>query len=287
MKKMLKFLLPSLAISPLLVSCSVPSIKLEHNELEQKWDTFLQREYIANILDLVFKDNQKAKQEYIKSQKEISNEYIKRVNSALLFAANPIKSITTPSTLFGRKPFILTKSSREIKKFTRGSYSQDEEKYTGNWLWFLFNLDKVKFSGYPEYDKFLSPSDATTADHLANTRNLGSFYKMKSNEMVQYVISEDEYSKIVYLLTKEGFIMEIRLTQDEDNLPLDVSIHTYIWTYKEIFNNKNLNEIFDIKAYSAIINNFEDKPIDRTLKVVYEEQYGGEPLRFTIFTLEE
>ena len=110
---------------------------------------------------------------------------------------------------------------------------------------------------------------------------------MKSNEMVQYVISEDEYSKIVYLLTKEGFIMEIRLTQDEDNLPLDVSIHTYIWTYKEIFNNKNLNEIFDIKAYSAIINNFEDKPIDRTLKVVYEEQYGGEPLRFTIFTLEE
>ncbi|MDJ1646794.1 aromatic motif membrane protein [Mycoplasma phocimorsus] len=289
MKIFRKLFFPALLITPALVSCNTnkSEVKLQiNNEYEEKWNAFLQKEYVNTILNLVFQNNKEIKEKYIESQKKITDDYIQRINNALLFAANPIRSLT-PSTIFGKKTFILKKSLNEFNNLTKGSYDSESKTYKGNWLWLLFNLDRLKFSGYPEFDKFTSPAELTTADHIATIKKLGSFYKMSSNDIAQYVVNEDGDSKVIYLLTNEGFILKIRITDDEENMPRDFSFFTYTWTYKDLYLNKNLNEVFDIKAYSAVTHVFERKDADRTFKTLFEEQYGGAPLRFTIFRMEK
>ncbi|WP_170149951.1 aromatic motif membrane protein [Mycoplasma struthionis] len=288
LKKLMKFVLPSLAFFPLVaISCqNNQELKniLINNENQKKWDQFLSYDYIKSLLKIAFNNNKQKIDKYIEDQKNINEkDYISKLKSAFLYASNPTSALGFDSDdgflgFGGKKPYLLENGEKIIN-----------ELLSKNWLWYLFNLDKFTFAYYPEFDKFESTTDNSTSELLGNSLKLGSFYKPKKNKISQFVIQkynheEDWIEDRVYLLTEEGFIIKISVDYDEDNLKNDpqINILGYIQSYPKLVSLDKAVNGFNIAKYVETSEAFASRPNNRVDKILFEEEYEGKLLRYSV-----
>ncbi|TPI02394.1 hypothetical protein FJM01_00915 [Mycoplasma struthionis] len=124
---------------------------------------------------------------------------------------------------------------------------------------------------------------------MGNSLKLGSFYKPKKNKISQFVIQkynheEDWIEDRVYLLTEEGFIIKISVDYDEDNLKNDpqINILGYIQSYPKLVSLDKAVNGFNIAKYVETSEAFASRPNNRVDKILFEEEYGGKLLRYSV-----
>ncbi|WP_045433208.1 aromatic motif membrane protein [Metamycoplasma canadense] len=263
----------------------------KNDELEKKWDVFLKYEYVNTLLNLAFGKNDQKRQEYIENQKKINSSYLTKVKEFLLYANN-VTSINRSEDDSDKKVIALSEFSKELSIL-----------FKQNWLWFLFNLDRFTFAFYNTFDQFQAELQTLSLDVQKNTLDLGSFNRPKTNEVIQHVVylNFKEKEKIkeydVFLLTKQGIILQISITKhlkgereteiEESKAESKVSIFTYSYIYPDLFQNPDMLKKFNLSDYVATLqlySNFKDR---RTEKLLFDENFGGSPLRFTIVDVDD
>ncbi|MBN4084317.1 aromatic motif membrane protein [Mycoplasma sp. CSL10166] len=256
---------------------------------EDKWDIFLKYEYVNSLLNLAFK-TEKSKKAYIKKQREISDNYLTEIKDYLLYGNNVVAMYRSDDSFFSSKKVIGLKDYR----------AKLSELFSRNWLWFLFNLDRFTFALYDAFDQFQGTLEALSQDIQKSSLETSAFNRPTTNEVLQYVIEENvmdenlEYD--AYLLTKQGIILKISFsTQVKDGdqeIPknkqkTDVAIFTYSYIYPSLFQNQVALQNFDLARYARsekLASTFGSK---RWVKILFDEQNGGTPLRFTIVYVDD
>lgn len=259
-------------------------IEGNENANEREWKNFLNRDYVKEILRLSFDDDVEAKNKYIAEQKKLNNniEYSKKLKEALIYGNSLKASTSYNSDDFSLQPKLLFQNGKKI-------FNELKSK---NWLWFLYNLPKIIFGYFPPMNKFESSDEQSALTAQGNSLILGHFYKPKSNEIIQYTTQVTKNDKNgertydVYLLTKEGFILQLTIDwakDDEDNkIKPSVKLFGYIYTYPNIVKDRNNLNIFNIQKYVIANTESFDDINNRTLQILFQDQYGGSPLRYTI-----
>ncbi|WP_444704824.1 aromatic motif membrane protein [Mycoplasma sp. 332] len=250
-----------------------------NDEKEKKWDVFLKYEYVNSLLDLAFKNNAD-KNAYIQKQKRINDNYLTEIKDYLLYANNVIAFFKSNDNFNSKNKVIaLEKYRPELAKL-----------FKDNWLWFLFNLDRFTFALYEAFNQFKGITDILSKELQKNSLDLGSFNRPKTNEMLQYVIEEssqnnkDSYD--VYLLTKQGIILELSITKKSDGNS-EVSIFTYSHIYPALFQNEAILKKFDLAKYVRALRLYKTSADKAYIKTLFDEEFGGEPLRFTIVYVDD
>ncbi|AIA29553.1 lipoprotein [Mycoplasmopsis californica] len=289
-KKILQFALISQSLLPILsISCQ-QSKMLENtekttgnieNKHKDKWNLFLQYEYVNSLLNLVYGNHLAEKNKFIKQQIAIPNKYLTDVKEYLFYANN--------ITAFSRSEDNGSKKVIPLQEFG----PKLEQLFTQNWLWFLFNLDRFTFAYYDTFDQFKADLETLSLDIQKSSLELGSFNRPRTNEVLKHVIYESHNTENkefhVYLLTKQGIILEISitapLTDTKSKIP-QVSVYTYSYIYPSLFQNAEELEKFDLSKYVATLETYRNFPKRRTDKILFDDKYGGEPLRFTIVDID-
>lgn len=288
-KNILKTLIScSLISSPILITaCNKQATKMtphieKTNEKEKKWQLFLQYEYIDSLLKIVFGDNADQKAKYINEQKAIDDKYFSEIKEYLMYANNV--TAFQRSEDFG-KVLPLSKFRPKL-----------DELFKQNWLWFLFNLDRFTFAYYETFDQFKADLEIHSLDIQKNSLDLGAFHRPKTNQALQHVMFENinEQNKEInfFILTGEGAILEIKLQKSMSNKEsnstenneqkINVEIFTYSHIYTKLFKNTEELEKFDLSKYVSALEMYRNVSGGRTPKILFDNEYGGEPLRFTI-----
>ncbi|VEU81870.1 aromatic motif membrane protein [Mycoplasmopsis arginini] len=280
------------------VSCQNPNNNLnesklsniiQNNNKENKWDVFLKYEYVNSLLNLAFK-NDSDKKAFIEKQKNISDSYLTTVKEYLLYSNNVVAMHGSNDTISSKNKVIALKEfSPELDKL-----------FKENWLWFLFNLDRFTFALYNSFDQFQGTLESLSQDIQKNSLDLSSFNRPTTNEVLQFVVHENktennlEYE--VHLLTKQGIILKITINTNfkdgnnpipEENQKTDVSIFTYSYIYPSLFQNDVILQKFDLSKYVRALTLWSTSPSQRWVKILFDEEYGGAPLRFTIVYVDD
>ncbi|MBZ4203847.1 aromatic motif membrane protein [Mycoplasma tauri] len=296
MKPIRKFILSTPIFFPflttvVLTSCQTNNKKIndvktiEDTKRDKKydeWNSFLKYEYIDALLNLVFDNNKEEKAEYIKNQMNISDDYLKTIKEYLMYANN-VTSTNLSDDRGDKKVIPISEFRVELSKL-----------FTKNWLWFFFNLNKFTIAFYNSFNQFSAPLETLSLDVQKNSLELGPFNKPQTNEVLQYVIQSNENSEdykkeyTVYLLTKEGIILQITISKelDSNNKIITsnpkVSIYSYSFIYPSIFNNQDELKNFSLLKYVQVHQIYEKIPGKSAIKILFDDDFGGEPLRFTI-----
>lgn len=299
MKTNKKLLISSLSLTvpwlPLsVISCNKETIDKNEEKLtsiinndvqNNKWNVFLKYDYVNSILKLAF-NNEEKRSEFIQQQRNIDNSYLSDIKEYLYYANNVALSFGSNDSFFSSKKVIGLQEYR--KKL--------QELFNKNWLWFLFNLDRFTFAMYNSFDQFQGSLESLSIDLQKNSLDLGSFNRPKTNEVLQFIIQEDitdENKEIqVFLLTKQGIILNINLNtklldNDDNKIPeqeqnTDVNIFTYSYIYPLLFQNETQLKKFDLSKYVRALKLYSTTSNKRWIKLLFDEEYGGTPLRFTI-----
>ncbi|QJR44202.1 aromatic motif membrane protein [Mycoplasma miroungirhinis] len=293
-----------------------------NTQKEQNWNIFLNYEHVNALLNLVFK-NEADKKEYIQKQKNIPDDYLELIKN-YLFYINNIVIMYRPESIskggiFGGGLFGNNKNSKKVVAVSEFK-NKLEELYKQNWLWFLFNIDKFVFSYNEDIDQFSGSIDLLTQDTQKNSLENSPFITLNTNQIEKYSIYEDKnddsLNYIVYLLTKQGLILNIQLTQELDNPideedeeyededetndtdsqnvqsktkdnpvqnPIEVEISPFAEIYPSFFENQSLIKDFDLLNYvRAQIFSKNIGSSKKAFKIHFDDKYGGSPKRFTL-----
>lgn len=274
-------------------------------DINKNWDFFLQETSIQELLDFVF-DNEEEKTKYIESQKNIdSPEFLKQIQTATYYF-NYILASYTPQprrSLFGKnesdRPYIVDQS----KQFF-------DELFTKNWLWILFNMNKLSFVFNVDIDlfKYRGEVDQFEDDVLRSNVLNGAFYHPTNPQFIQYAkkISFDNLSKKVektddgdemefrkdlqfYLLNSDGMIIKIDIKKSYDankqltNTKVDMS--SYLYTYPKLLSSEDKNRDFSLSKYIQVNEVFTDQDENDIQaptfeKILFQDQYGGDFLQY-------
>ncbi|WP_427867275.1 aromatic motif membrane protein [Mycoplasmopsis arginini] len=304
MKKKQKFIfltsvLPFSMLPIAAVSCQNPNNNLNESKLsniiknnnkESKWDVFLKYEYVNSLLNLAFK-NDNDKRAFIEKQKNISESYLTTVKEYLLYSNNVVAMYGSNDGFFSNNKVIGLKEFR----------AELDKLFKENWLWFLFNLDRFTFALYNSFDQFQGTLESLSQDIQKNSLDLSSFNRPTTNEVLQFVVhenkTEDNLEYEVHLLTKQGIILKITINtnlKDDDDNPIpeenqksDVSIFTYSYIYPSLFQNDVMLQKFDLSKYVRAMTLWSTSSSERWVKILFDEEYGGTPLRFTIVYVDD
>lgn len=250
--KKLLFVLPLFSLIPIsTVSCqdnneAYKNIKeklyTEEYKLNQNWENFLNQEVIEKILNLIYKDSNE-KQDFINNQLELNKNknYLNQIKKSLIFSNNISLSFGHDGGFLSKRPYLLSDSIKNV-----------EEAKTKNWLWLLFNIAKIEFVSFPVFDQFVSSTEESSLEAKKSGMELGLFYTPKSNIFIDFTYKieiEKDYSETYqfYLLTNEGFIINLNITKYIDN---------YSWEFENIINNDGEDFIDQI---SNLINSIDDE----------------------------
>lgn len=292
MKKILSFLFF------LLVSCAnIPNqntkeklIKINsiyENSHDLKWNNFLNNESIENLLKFTF-NNTEEKNKYIAEQKQIDNEiYFQK-----------IKDWTNYFTYINAK--IVSQSKQKLTYSIKTGNETLSELITKNWLWFLANINHFTYIFFPVLDLYQQSNENYLFNIMDGNLTNGGFYYPNSNHYIDYAsavltnnlyledLSEYESYKIeknFYLMNKDGFIVYLNINKyfdDEKKLKsTNIDLIPYLFSYTELLKSKNKKNFFSLSKY--IQNNFDFEGIENnnTNKILFNDYYGGEILRYS------
>ncbi|WP_406614519.1 aromatic motif membrane protein [Mycoplasma corogypsi] len=259
----------------------------EQEQIENKWNNFLNTKHINKILSLAFKTEQ-SRNEYIKQQKAIDSSYIKELKSWLYFGNNLQSSFGSDvRNFFGSPPYPLQTARNVVS-----------DLFGKNWLWFLFNLDKFEFVSYPHVELFDRSRAETEIKSTENSLTLGAFYQPKSNKFIDFAVhvyedSKDENTTNIFLLTEAGFIIKVVITdakRDTDrkpDSPNEVNVIGYLFSYPKLIQSNNKLRDFSIVKYVIDNVSFAGLRSNNANSVIFAERYGADNLRYTVVDIKE
>ncbi|RIV16381.1 aromatic motif membrane protein [Mycoplasmopsis gallopavonis] len=283
MKKFLNWL--PLAFTPfVLASCNNSNEKIiKYQQKIQEPETTNQADFnlfaktnvIQTILNIIYPDKTE-QQKYVNEQINLDQNYKNQVQVALRYANNITGSLRSFYSFGG--PVATIKASNDIL----------DNLVKKNWLFFLFNLSNITFMQDPEFtrDKTASELDSENAE---NALLYNQFYRPKSNQIIDYVVQEysnDEWEneKVIYMLTKEGYILQLNIIiPKQEDSQLSVNLSMYLYTYPKLLLSLNKTEIFDLKKFILDTKSFSDFDLygSNTNNVLFTDKYGGAVLRYT------
>ncbi|AWX69161.1 aromatic motif membrane protein [[Mycoplasma] anseris] len=223
------------------------------NQEDLNWKNFLKNKHIQVLLDLAYDSNQE-KQDYINSQKQLGNKYIQDLKKWLYFG-NPIVSIFKDDGDYDTKPYVMKKGQEEVL----------QTLLEQNWLTFLYHLKDFVFIFAPVFDQFMSNVNNTILDAHEKNLKLGAFYLPETNNIIDFTIQkyaddEDELQYEVYLLTEQGFILNITIRRNKKILKELISDFNYHLEDLKYYQENVFNEFPELSAKSkASINEAETK----------------------------
>ncbi|PZV99950.1 aromatic motif membrane protein [Metamycoplasma auris] len=254
--------------------------KLSKNK---EWEAFLKYEYIDLLLRLNY-DDEKKRTNYIEEQKNLDSSYLKEIKEALYYT----------------NAVALSHNVTENVVYDNFSTKLDE-LFSKNWLWFLFNLDRFTFINYEVFNGFKGEFDHLNEDVEKSALKLGAFNRPKTNQIYSYVIwnskvlnKNNEWEREVYFITKEGIILKADLVKNNNDKKVKTTIFRYSHIYSDLFNNeRRIRDEFDLGRYVAsikkglgILSEDGNKREGSAEKILFDEAYGGEPLRYTIIDID-
>ncbi|ABC01087.1 aromatic motif membrane protein [Mycoplasma capricolum] len=250
------------------------------DEKKDKWDQFVQREYINQILDLVFKGDKKQIEEYKNKQYQLDDKLmLSNLDKYLTYVNNIKAGYGNDDDTLGDGPFPF-----------RDYYYKLDNVFSKDWLWALFNLEKFNFVLYDVFDQFSGNVSVLSDQAQKNAVNHGLFRKIYSNNIAQFAVAKSNSRVLTtttyysfYLLTDDWNILEIKIETIKDK-PSSVKLITYVYTYPKLTQNKFDREVFILDEYvRANISLSKDRTSPDLNN--FNEKFGGKPLRYTIFEI--
>lgn len=262
-------------------STNLDSLKIsKEKQKNDKWNRFIEHEYVNQILNLEFKDlgenSKKEKDKYIEEQRKIALGENKQ------FDLNKIKSDLSYVNNF------IVKYGDNDEPFAKSEFGKIlNQLFKQNWLSTLFNLDKFIFFAYDDDNQFAK------INSQENALKYGSFRKLKTNEISQYNVWDRSKTTGVntwemFILTSDFSILEIDIkdknvtTKNQRN---EVSIFNYAFLYPELSKDKFKADKFKLREYVEIQakHNANKKSPD---KDAFNEKFGGSPHRYVIIDVD-
>ncbi|MEA4206088.1 aromatic motif membrane protein [Mycoplasma sp. 1199] len=267
--------LATLSFTPNTVSKTDETTEQE-NALKLEWNNFIKQDSIWNLLNIAYKDESQ-KQAYIDSQFELlSNpDYKQQIKNAFVFGNNMTQSFIQGEFDWGTfsriKPFLVEQSTAQI-----------DQLLSTNWLYALFTIT--------QFD--LIKSTLLDNENLDTTSNdpekiYSNYAKISSNQFIDYVYaknSDETLDDLYYLLSKNGFILEIGIEKDWQNPELlKPKLHGYVKTFPNIINNDYILDIFDLNKYVQLFAPFgvDNSNKANTNEILFIDNYGGVKLTYT------
>ncbi|VEU79320.1 Uncharacterised protein [Metamycoplasma cloacale] len=252
------FLSIPLIVTPIaVVSCQSQEIKenITNNNInsvineKNDWNIFIDNVFIQKILNILYNDNQEnEKQEYIEKQTNLKTEYFNTLKKTLFFNNSLINIFGNEALSNTDKPFF-TKDKQK---------NQFNQLFEENWLFYLYNINHFTYMYFPVFDQFNSNINNTIKKVHENNLTLGAFFSPKSNKIIDFSIQEtknnnDETILDFYLLTEEGFIINLTVTKNNKLLEQikdkinEVITDTEDFVFYEFKNHQDL--LNDLKNY--------------------------------------
>ncbi|WP_416738220.1 aromatic motif membrane protein [Mycoplasmopsis meleagridis] len=266
----------------------INKLNMDYKELaykENDFDIFVQQNYINEILNIIFSNDNEAKKLYIESQKQLNNSYLLQVKEALRYANHITYSLNSTRNSFLAlydKAYTVKKAEEILDTFS-----------SKNWLYYLYSFDKLVFIQDQEESGNDINSLAKKEAYDENILLYKNFYQAKNNRIIDYVIqnySKDEYSEEInfYMLNNDGFIIRIIIEKNKDpdtnKLTTNVRIFGYLNLFPKLIAADEKKAIFDIKKYvqdTKTFANFNEYSTE-TNKVLFTDKYGGNELVYTL-----
>ncbi|MBN3534869.1 aromatic motif membrane protein [Mycoplasma procyoni] len=269
---------------------------------ERNWENFLSNEFVNNFLNLIY-ENKDEKEKFIQEQKEIDSntEFSKLKN--WLYYWNTVENKSDDPVWSPAKPLPFKKARDGVSDFANK-----------NWLFFLFNIQKIVFMQLADTTNlFDGTKEELTENSRANLIDHPLFYKPSTNEIIDYSIFKEvdnlhlsaeelefddfgEYTQEykAYLLNKDGYIFEIKLSKrfDENKKLTSQNIQFSLWLDR--FKNFSRIKTEDLKSYFNIKKYSQEKESQGTAQGksaisfnIFKENYGGEPLRYAFSDIQK
>ncbi|AJK51826.1 hypothetical protein FOY66_04180 [Mycoplasma capricolum subsp. capripneumoniae] len=254
---------------------------IKRDEKKNKWNKFVEREYVNQILEIVYNGDKEKIKKYKEEQYNINDKQIINDLDKYLSYANNVKAgYGSDDDCFNCDgPYPVRKFSSKISSI-----------FSKNWLWILFNLDKFNFVLYDVFDQFSGNVSTLSDEAQKNAVNHGLFRKIHSNDIAQFAL-ETSVSKATnniynnfYLLTDDWNILEIKLETNHKRLTTSVTLVAYINTYPKLTKNKLDREVFVLDEYVKAKISVSNKRTSTAMDI-FNAKFGGKPLRYTIFEI--
>ncbi|WFQ93077.1 aromatic motif membrane protein [Mycoplasma feriruminatoris] len=285
-KKTLAFSLITLfsSLSITTISCSNSKPKnptnffIKKDYKQDKWNHFVEREYVNQILNIVYNGDKEKIENYKQEQYKIDDKQMLSDLDKYLSYVNNIKAgYGNDDDSLGDGPYPYREYNGNINQI-----------FSKNWLWVLFNLDKFNFVLYDEFNQFDGSVDVLSDKAQKNAVENGLFRKIYSNDIAQFT-SDTSVSKATkniynnfYLLTDDWNILEMKLETNSRTSQTSVTLLAYINTYPKLSKNKLDREVFIldeyVKAKLSVSNNRTSPDLDN-----FNAKFGGKPLRYVMF----
>ncbi|WFQ95558.1 aromatic motif membrane protein [Mycoplasma feriruminatoris] len=282
LKKSLQAILLSLfpVFSLTAISCSnknlnITNLSIKKDEKKDSWDQFVQREYVNQILNIAFDNDQEKIKKYKEDQFNINdNQMLSTLNKYLTYANNINAGYENDGdSIVGGDPYPTKEYGNKLTTF-----------FNENWLWTLFNLDKFNFVLYDVYNGFDGNVTKLGEDAEKNAIDYGLFKQIHSNNISQFVLTKSNSiaGKLVYynfyLLTEDWNILEINIEKNPDKF----KFIAYTNIYPKLTKNKLDREVFILDEYANAVLSVAK---DRTSQAMnnFNAKFGGKPLRYVMF----
>ncbi|WFQ91378.1 membrane protein [Mycoplasma feriruminatoris] len=282
LKKSLQAILLSLfpVFSLTAISCSnknlnITNLSIKKDEKKDSWDQFVQREYVNQILNIAFDNDQEKIKKYKEDQFNINdNQMLSTLNKYLTYANNINAGYGNDGdSIVGGDPYPTKEYGNKLTTF-----------FNENWLWTLFNLDKFNFVLYDVYNGFDGNVTKLGEDAEKNAIDYGLFKQIHSNNISQFVLTKSNSiaGKLVYynfyLLTEDWNILEINIEKNPDKF----KFIAYTNIYPKLTKNKLDREVFILDEYANAVLSVAK---DRTSQAMnnFNAKFGGKPLRYVMF----
>lgn len=247
---------------------------------EIKWKEFINRDYVLDLLNTIYNQDQTQIRDYIKTQEELllDPDYKNTLSNALTFANNLTRSFGSNAYNKEETPYPLKNSDKVLDALTKK-----------NWLWYLYNIDSFTYINYPAVaDLFTTTNEDNILNSLQNNLATSGFMSLKSNKVIDYtkqIIDDPDSFKTTtfFLVLDSGFILKIFLTPDWNNPSIiKTEISNYVYSFPKIAFKDEILKHFNIKKFVISTESFGSVPQDRSQEILFKEQYGGKELRFTL-----
>ncbi|KEZ17063.1 aromatic motif membrane protein [Mycoplasma capricolum] len=285
-KKTLSLILLSIfsTLSLTTISCSnnksqnINRFSIKKDEKKDSWDRFVQREYVNQILDVIFDSDKEKIKEYKENQFNINEkELLNNLDKYLTYANNINSGYGSDGDSFNDDgPYPVRNFATNLNSI-----------FSQNWLWTLFNLDKFNFVLHNIFNGFKANATRLGEEAEKNAVDFGLFRKIYSNNISQFVLEKrkSSYGELVYynfyLLTEDWHILEINLEKTPKK-PTVVKFLAYINTYPKLTKNKLDRDVFILDEYvNAVISVSRDRTSPAMNK--FNAKFGGSPLRYVMF----
>ncbi|MGZ9413529.1 aromatic motif membrane protein [Mycoplasma sp. AC157] len=302
----IKKIFPFLTVFPLfLSSCNlnnnsqqnqINQLKIQENEKEDKeWNEFINSDFITNILNVTF-DSEDKKNQFIKEQKELDIKTTFLDIKNWLYYYTTIQN-NTDDGFISKKALPYSQSLAKIKELT-----------SKNWLFFLFNLNKIVFIQLADTTNlFAGTKEEQTEKSRENLLTNPLFYISKDNKILDFAILKtqdnlnltkeeleeeaEDYQQDFkfYFVNYDGLLFEMELTKEFDENKNNTSnkMNFILWADKiKKWNVKNNKSNFDIQKY---VKEKESRGLNSNSSAIsleiFLDNLGGKPIRYTFADL--